>query len=216
MQASNSQQDQVFRLIDTEQTTDFSFAFEASAPMCTVCMTLFWATFLCGLVLILAGGTYALKGPALRAWSFQWLRSKTAAIALFGPASLWFLWHVANLSRADFGDYKQYLLLGFSAVAIGSFFVVRDFLAPRGLAVLMLLGARPLLDAAYMQYHYPQRLLLVVVVYMGIALGMWVGASPFRMRDFYTWLYAKEGRTRLVGLSVALYGLVLIIASLTY
>ncbi|WOO41827.1 hypothetical protein [Rubellicoccus peritrichatus] len=179
-------------------------------------MSLFWATILSGLILIAIGGSYFLKGPKLKSWSIAWPRSQKAAIILFGPASLWFLWLVLNLSKADFGDYKKLLLMGFGAVAIGSFFVVRDFLAARGLAVLMLLAARPLLDAAYMQFDDPQRLLLVVGVYIGIILALWVGASPFRMRDFYTWLYAKEERARTVGGAIAAYGIVLTITAFTY
>lgn len=179
-------------------------------------MSLFWASTLFGLVLLVAGAAYGLRGPALRNWSERWPRSPLAAKLVFGPAALWFLWHVAHLSKADFGDYKNILLLAFGGVAVGSFFVVRDFLAARGLAILMLLAARPLLDAAYMQYEVPQRLVLVVAVYIGIVLALWVGASPFRMRDFYTWLYAKPGRTRLVGYPVAAYGLLLILIALTY
>jgi len=179
-------------------------------------MSLFWATLLSGLVLIGVGLPYVLKGRQLRTWSFHWIRSQTAAYALFGPAAIWFLWHVLHLGKADFGDYKLYLLIGFGGVAIGSFFVVRDFLAPRGLAILMLLAARPLLDAAYMQFQYPQRLFLVVGVYVFIGLSLWVGASPFRMRDFYTWLFKIPRRARYVGAGIALYGLVLVITSLTY
>lgn len=179
-------------------------------------MSLFWATLLSGLVLIAAGGSYFLKGPSLKSWSIAWPRSKQAALVLFGPATLWFLWLILNLSQADFGDYKNLLLLGFGGVAIGSFFVVRDFLAARGLAVLMLLAARPLLDAAYMQFQHPQRLLLVIAVYIGIVLALWVGASPFRMRDFYTWLYAKPQRARMVGGIVAIYGIILAVTALSY
>ena len=179
-------------------------------------MSLFWATLLSGLTLVAAGGAYFFKASSLREWSIAWPRSKSASVLLFGSATLWFLWHVLNLSKADFGDYKNILLVAFGTVAIGSFFVVRDFLAVRGLAVLMLLAARPLLDSAYMLFQYPQRLVLVVAVYIGIILALWIGASPFRMRDFYSWLYARETRPRLVGGIVAVYGLILVIVSLTY
>lgn len=179
-------------------------------------MSLFWATFLSGLFLLGVGGLYATKGDALHKWSFQWIRSQTAAYALFGPAALWFLWHILNLSKADFGDYKNLLMIGFGTVAVSSFFVVKDFLAPRGLAVLMLLAARPLLDAAYMQFQHPQRLFLVVAVYVLICLSLWVGASPFRMRDFYTWLYKRKNRARIAGGTVAAYGLILLVTALTY
>lgn len=179
-------------------------------------MSLFQATFLLGLLLVVLGGLYAANPSWLAGWSQRWPRSKQAALVLFGPAALWFLWHVANLSQADFGDYSKLLLLGFGAVALGSFFVVRDFLAVRGLAVLILLAARPLLDAAYMQYDHPQRLLMVSTVYVLIVLALWAGATPFIMRDFYGWLFSREGRSRRMGIAVALLGLALLGTAVSY
>ena len=47
------------------------------------------------------------------------LRSQTAAIVLFGGASLWFLYYVSQLGKADFGDYKVILLIIFGTTAAG-------------------------------------------------------------------------------------------------
>ena len=74
----------------------------------------------------------------------------------------------------------------------------------------------PLLDAAYMEYDKPQRLLMVTVVYVGIASGIWLGAQPWRMRDFLGWLLAQPVRARGLGGVLAGYGLLLSIVAFTY
>lgn len=99
---------------------------------------------------------------------------------------------------ADFGEYRKPLFIGFAAVAVLSVRYAPDFLAVRGLAGLMLLAAWPLLMAGFMDYR-PQVYPLKVVVYLGILLGIWLGAAPYRMRDGIVWMQAHDGRTRLVG-----------------
>lgn len=179
-------------------------------------MSLFFATFLCGCVLLALGALFMWNGPAVRRQAFALLRSRTATVVLFGSASLWFLWHILHLGQADFGDYSHWLFLGFAGVALASFYWVPDFLAVRGLAALMLLTAKPLLDAAYMHYEYPQRLLLVGFVYAAIVAAMYLGAVPYRLRDFFEWLYAGVGRPRVAGAILGVYGLVLTLTAFTY
>jgi hypothetical protein len=48
------------------------------------------------------------------------------------------------------------------------------------------------------------------------ALAIWLGAQPWRMRDFLTWLFARPGRPRSIGGLVTVYGLVLAIVAFTY
>jgi hypothetical protein len=74
----------------------------------------------------------------------------------------------------------------------------------------------PLLDSAYMQYGIPRRLFLVSLVYVGIALSLWLGAQPYRLRDFFGWLFARPGRARGFGALLAAYGLLLCGVSLSY
>jgi hypothetical protein len=106
--------------------------------------------------------------------------------------------------------------IGFGVVAALAFVYVPDFLAVRGLAALVLLSATPLLGAAYMEYHHPQRLLMVSLVYVAIALALWLGASPFRLRDFLGWLFATPGRPRALGVGLLGYGLILTVVAFTY
>lgn len=172
-------------------------------------MSLFTATLLTGTLLLVLGAAFLFGGEAFRARAFGLLRSKQAAWVLFGGASVWFLWHILNLGEADFGNYRNWLFLLFGAVALGSFIVVPDFLPVRGIAVLILLSARPLLDAAYMQFDHPQRLFLVTFVYAAILLALYLGTVPYRLRDFFTWLWASPRRVKVLGALTLAYGLLL-------
>ncbi len=179
-------------------------------------MTLFSATLVCGLVLLTIGGLFLAGSPAIVSALKALPRSRLATIILFGAATVWFLSKVWTLSEADFGEYRKILFVAFGVVAIASFFCVPDFLAVRGLAALMLLAAMPLLDAAYMQYNLPQRLFMVTAVFVGIIGAIYLGAVPFRLRDFLGWVFNRPVRSRVFGGTLAVYGLLLAVIAFTY
>jgi hypothetical protein len=143
-------------------------------------------------------------------------RSRRAAYVLFGVASAWFLYRVAHLSEADFGQFSNLLLVGFGAVAFLSFFYVSEFLAVRGLAALVLLAAGPLLDSAFGEYDIPARLFLVSVVYVALTLALVLGAQPWRLRDAIEWLQRMPARARVAGSVLVAYGLLLVGVAFTY
>ena len=115
-------------------------------------MSLTAATLIPGLLLILLGVPLLLNHSGYAAILKAFPRSTTAAFLFFGVGAAWFLHAIWNLSPADFGEYRTYLFIGFLLVAILSFKCVPDFLAVRGLATIVLMGAMPLLQAAYMEY----------------------------------------------------------------
>jgi hypothetical protein len=143
-------------------------------------------------------------------------RSRRAAYVLFGAGAAWFLYIVTQLTEADFGNYKLVLFVVFAAIALLSFRLVPDFLAVRGLAVLVLLGAGSFLTAAFMQWDYPQRLFMVAFVYLAIIAALFLAGYPYRLRDFFEWLFARPSRARTLGALCGGYGLLLAIVSFTY
>lgn len=179
-------------------------------------MSLLLATLLPGLFLIALGMPLLIGSSRAIAALKAMPRSQSAALVFFGAGAAWFLWNVWHLSPADFGNYRTLLTIGFGAVAVLAFKCVPDFLAVRGLCVLVLLAATPLLGAAYMEYEHPQRLFMVTLVYVLIALAIWLGASPFRMRDFFEWLFARANRWRGFGAALVGYGVLLTLVSFTY
>lgn len=178
-------------------------------------MSLFLATFLTGLLLVAAGLLllWNVKTAARLAKAFP--RSEFAAYVTMGAGSAWFLYRVLQLGEADFGAYRNYLFMGFGAVAFLSFIYVKDFLAVRGLSILILLTAWVLLTPAFLQ-EPASRLFLVSFVYLAILIALYLGVSPFRLRDFFHWLFATEGRPRVLGGILFGYGLLLNVVAFTY
>lgn len=179
-------------------------------------MSLFLATLLVGLVLLLVGGALVSDTSLVRSALKAFPRSARASYVFFGLAAAWFLHRVAHLSEADFGQFRNPLLIGFGAVAFLSFFYVAEFLAVRGLAALILLSAGPLLEAAFGEYEIPARLFMVTIVYVALTAALWLGAQPWRLRDAIEWLQRVPGRARLVGSAFAAYGLLLVGVAFTY
>ncbi len=185
-------------------------------------MTLAAATLVTGLILIVLGVAFLTPSSAVRSWLQAFPRSRTMAYILFGAGAIWFLYRIAHLSAADFGDYRRPLFVFFALVAIAAFKFVPDFLAVRGACILVLLGGSHLLDPGYMVWEYGEltdlgRIYLYkVAVFVALALAIYLGASPFRVRDFLEWLYRKPGRARLVGGFIAGYGIAVAVVSTTY
>jgi hypothetical protein len=178
-------------------------------------MTLFQATLFTGIFLLAFGGHYLWHGMKTAKSTQAFPRSQTAAYLLMGTAAAWFLYKVLHLGPADFGQYKNLLFILFFVTAVGSFFYVPDFLAVRGLAALILMTSAVLLNAAYMEL--PQaRLFLVTFVYVAIVLALILGANPYKLRDFFSWLYKSESRPKIFGGIFAAYGLLLIGVACTY
>ncbi|MFT3830665.1 MAG: hypothetical protein QM691_13260 [Opitutaceae bacterium] len=179
-------------------------------------MSLFVATLLPALLLLALGGLLLWNGPAVGATAKALPRSRRAAWLFMGVGALWFLWRLVHLGAADELLPKPILLLAFGAIALLSFSHAPDFLAVRGLAIVTLLAAGEFLYAAYMELAFPQRRLMVAAVYVAIVAAIFLGAYPYRLRDFFGWLFARPGRPRALGALLAGYGLVLTIVALTY
>ena len=179
-------------------------------------MSLTVATLVPGLILLVLGVPLllgnSLAGAALRSFP----RSTAAAYLFFGAGAAWFLYNIWHLSMADMGEYRKLLFAGFLFVAVMAFKCVPDFLSVRGLCALILLAATPLLDAAYMEWAKPQRLFMVGAVYVGISASIWLGAQPWRLRDWLNWLFVVPRRARIAGGITAAYGLLLCGVAFTY
>ncbi len=179
-------------------------------------MSLTVATLIPGFLLIALGVPLLLNHSGFAAALKAFPRSTAAAYLFFGAGAAWFLYALWNLSPADEIIPRKYLFGGFLVVAVLSFKCVPDFLAVRGLAAVILMGAMPLLDAGYMNYEHMQIALYKVAVYLAIAAAIWLGAQPWRLRDFLQWMFAQPARSRGVGAATAGYGLLLAIVAFTY
>src|SRR6266436_7919389 len=144
------------------------------------------------------------KFPRSLSWGFTLMILETA----------WFLWNLSQESISDFATWKNVLFAGFAAVGIGTCIFVQDFLAVRGLGVVLLLLAKLMVDAGRPRLPDTHWVLVFQAwAYVLVVGGIWFTVSPWRLRDFLEWDTANEKRTKLgcgirlaFGLFVALLG----------
>jgi hypothetical protein len=181
-------------------------------------MSLFLATLIPGLVLAVLGLVLLLDNPVVKAALKAFPRSPAATVVFFGGGVLCFLVVVSRMGDADriLGSSNVPWVVGFAALGVLSIKYVPDFLAVRGLSILVLLAAGPLLKAAFMEYQYPQRLFMVTAVFVAIAGAIYLAAVPYRLRDFLQWLLARPARARGLGAALLAYGILLSVVAFTY
>ena len=123
-------------------------------------------------------------------------RSVPAGYVLMVLGTVWFIQNVRAESLADFEPLKPYLCALFLAVGVGSCIFVQDFLAVRGLAVVLLLLGKLMVDSERWA-NTEWRLVIAVWAYVLVVMGIWLTVSPWRLRDMLQWATASEGRVRI-------------------
>jgi hypothetical protein len=143
-------------------------------------------------------------------------RNLPIGVALMWLGTAWFVWNVNIEPISDFTAYKPAMMIGFGMVGVLCCFFVQDFLAVRGLAVLMLLLAKLMLDTGRPHLGETSWVLVIQVwAYVLIIAGMWLTVTPWRLRDFLNWATATEERVR-VGSSIRLaFAVFVVILGLT-
>lgn len=148
-----------------------------------------------GLIVALFGIYGLLQPQAFAAAVRRFPRFTPVGYVLTLLATVWFLYYVQQESVSDFASMKKIFYLLFAAVGIGTCYFIRDFLPVRGLAVVMMLLAKMMVDAARWE-DTGWRLVISYWAYALVIAGMWFTISPWRLRDLLNWSVATESRTR--------------------
>ena len=165
--------------------------------------------------LAIAGGAFGLtQSEKAIEFSRNFPRHETIGQVLILVGMAWFLFILHGENMADFEGYRRPFYAIIIATGVGACFFLKDYLAVRGLAVLMILVAKLIVDTA--RFHESDwRILLVSIAYAKVVAGMWFTVSPWRMRDMINWSVANENRFKtLCGVRVVL-GVLLVVVGLT-
>ena len=153
------------------------------------------------------------KPAAFAAAARKFPRSIPIGWVLTLGGAAWFMWQLNRENISDFEPIKPYLHALIALVAIGTCLFVNDFLAVRGLAVVILLVAKLILDTARW-VDTPWCVVIRLWAYFFVIAGIWLTVSPWRLRDGIQWATLNDSRTRLFsglrcafGLFVAALGL---------
>jgi hypothetical protein len=171
-------------------------------------------SILLGLMLAIPQFYGLLKPAAYREALRKFPRSQNWGYLLVGIGTVWFLWNLKQESIADFATYKPIMLAGFALLGILTCIFVSDYLAVRGLALVLMLLAKLMVDTA--RWADTQwRLVIVVWAYSFVVAGIWFTVSPWRLRDIIHWKTASDQRVRVLSGVRLLFGLFLALLGLT-
>lgn len=160
---------------------------------------------------------YGLAKPtAFAAAARKFPRHVPTGIFLMLLGTAWFVWLVKLEPIADFASFKPYLMAIFTVIGVATCFFVQDFIAVRGLAVLLLLLAKLMVDTGRPHLgETPWVLLIQTWAYVLVAVGIWFTVSPWRLRDFLNWATATEKRVK-IGSGIRLaFALLIVLLGLT-
>jgi hypothetical protein len=140
-------------------------------------------------------------------------RNDNAGYIAILAAMMWFLLILKGESMSDFERYRIHFNGFILVTGIGACIYLKDYLAVRGTAVLMILLAKLIVDTA--RWHESDwRLVLVTLAYIMVVAGMWFTASPWRMRDLIQWTTAEEGRFKNLCVGRVAFGVLLVVLGL--
>ncbi len=107
-------------------------------------------------------------------------------------------------------------MAGFAAVGVLSCVFIQDFLAVRGLAVVLLLLAKTMVDTG--RPHLGQTHWVLVIqawAYLLVIAGIWFTVTPWKLRDFLDWGTATETRVRVGSILRLAFALFVLFLGLT-
>ena len=138
-----------------------------------------------------------LKPAAFAAAVRRFPRSLPWGYSLMLLGTAWFVWNLSQESISDFAAWKTPLLGAFAAIGIGTCVFVQDFLAVRGLAIVMLLLAKLMVDTGRPSLPATSWVLVFqAFAYVLVVAGIWFTVSPWRLRDLLNWGTANEQRVK--------------------
>ena len=172
------------------------------------------AGYIAGAVLLLLGLWGLTRPTASRAAARSLPRSRVAGFVLLTIAFFWSFWLLATMEMGEFSSFRKPLLF---ILPVGFLLVLRfvdEFLAARALGILFLLGAEPLLDAAFFR-NESSRLLVTAFAYILIVAGLFWVTMPYLLRDQINWSARTTGRWRFTHGLLFLYGAAILACAVT-
>ncbi len=162
-----------------------------------------------GVLLILSHGVALSFSREVREALKYFPRSRPAGVILLSIAAIWFFWIVKTMDLGEFSSWRNTMLIFIPVWAIATILWVEEFLAVRALGILLLLGAEPLIESAFLKPDV-LRYFVNLLAYAWAILGLfWVG-MPYLLRDQIAWVSKTDLRWKLACLGGIAYGVLLV------
>lgn len=150
----------------------------------------------------------------------KFARNYVYGVVLMAIGILWF-WLIVMKKGGiamDLNDFNKAKPLLMIIVPVGGFFVIKEmkeFLAVRGLGLVCLMAAAPLLAAAWQEPH-AFKFLIPLYAYAMIIKGLLWVSMPYMFRDAVTWATASTQRFKMLTLAGLGYGVAVLTCSIIF
>ena len=156
---------------------------------------------------------FAQPGRAMQ-WLRRFPRNVPVGVFLMLLGTAWFEWNLMGETLEDIAHYKTLLLVFFPVVGVACCIYVTDYLAVRGLTVVLLLMAYVSCETA--RWHPSLwRDVITGWAYVWVLSALWLSVQPWRLRDWLNWLTATESRFKLAAVLGLAWGLFVTALGLT-
>ncbi|MGJ8673904.1 hypothetical protein [Rubritalea sp.] len=179
------------------------------------------AGFIVAAWLILSHLWMLLKSDDAIAFLQKFPRNGKAGTILMAIGMLWFWLLVVPfkspiaMDLGEFNGAKNILLAAVPVVAFLMITHVREFLAVRGLGVVCLMAAAPLLAAAF-QEPATGKVLIPLFAYGVLTAGLFFVGMPYLLRDAINWATASAGRFKGLVFGGLAYGVAVLACSILW
>ena len=132
---------------------------------------------------------------------------------LMGIAAIWAWIVLFNAATDDWAWARPIVVVG---VPVAYWLVIEfaeQFLALRGLAALLLLIAKVMLDAAD-RSELTLRLIVTVLAYVWVCVAIWMASAPHQVRDVLGFITANNARCRVACFLGVCVGALLVVLGL--
>ncbi|MGD0016543.1 MAG: hypothetical protein ABSC38_03375 [Verrucomicrobiia bacterium] len=167
-----------------------------------------------GAIIIVARAPGLVVPDKFRAASLKFPRSVFWGRVLMAVAAAWV--GIAMFTAAD-NDWpswaKPAIIIGVPIAYVLVINYADQFLTFRGLAVLLLLAAKIMVDAADTS-NLPARLFVTTLAYIWVVAAMWMTIAPHHFRDLIGWSMSNNTRCRIVCSIGGAIGLTLLVLGL--
>ena len=166
-------------------------------------------------LILLGHGVFGLVKPdKLAGFLRNYSRNIIAGYITMVIGTVWFIVILENENLADFGVYKTKMQIFFGVLGIGALFYLKDYLAVRGTAILLMLMAKLVIETIRLE-DTDWRILFIAFAYIWIITGILFTVSPWRFRDLANWKYANTGRTKNVCAASTVVGVIMLVVGLS-
>lgn len=177
-------------------------------------MTLATLCLLLGAVTVVAHLPALLQPTAVTSWLHRFPRSVPWGVVLMLGGTAWFEWNLWQEQLMDIAPWKTLMLVGFGLVGVGCCLFVKDYLAVRGLAVVLMMTAWWVCELARWHPH-PLSKVLTAWAYVWVFFAFWWSMSPWRLRDAIDWVTASSTRLRIAAAGGVVWGAFIVGLGLT-